>query len=228
VEPKRPQRVDPFAEACLQALAACPAGAKISLGGAFGIFHYHEFRATNDVDAWWDENATRADQQIVVETLRHALSRFGRVSERRHGDVVSVELAQQGKTVFSFQIARRSGLLEPSTQSPWPPVRLDSLADLVAAKMSALVERGAPRDFLDVRELCRASLATPESCWTLWQRRERARGVTVPDRVISAEAVLLHLSRIERMRPLESIAEPSERERARELRDWFKHEFVKA
>lgn len=227
MQPKRPTQVDPYAEACLRALAVCPVGAKISVGGAFGLAHYHGFRGTRDVDAWWEEECSAHDESLMVQTLRQTLARFGSVEERRHGEVVSVELEQDGKVVFSFQIARRSARLLPSTESPWPPVKLDSLVDLVAAKMAALVERGLPRDFIDVRELCRAALVNIETCWNLWERRELGRGVTVPNRSTAAEAVLLHLSRIERMRPLAEISDPTERQRAAELRSWFTNEFCR-
>jgi len=59
--------------------------------------------------------------------------------------------------IFSFQIARRSAQLHPSTTSPWEGVLLDSFEDLVANKMIDLVERGAPRDFLDINRLCAES-----------------------------------------------------------------------
>ncbi|GAB4484796.1 MAG: hypothetical protein Fur0016_15740 [Anaerolineales bacterium] len=43
-------------------------------------------------------------------------------------------------------------------------IALDSLPDLIAAKMNALVERGAPRDFLDIFTLCRQNIAEPAEC----------------------------------------------------------------
>ena len=50
-----------------------------------------------------------------------------------------------------FQIAERSAELEASVTGVWPGgIGIDSFKDLVASKMVALVERGAPRDFLDV------------------------------------------------------------------------------
>jgi hypothetical protein len=211
----------------LEALAASPLGAKLSLGGAFALAHYHEFRATHDLDAWWDDTATSQEQQTVVNVVTAALSPFGQVLQRRHGDVISIELVAQGKTVFSFQIARRSALLHPLQPSPWPPVKLDSLQDLLAAKMTALIERGAPRDFLDIRELCRTSLAAVEDCWRLWHCRESARGVRHPDHHAAAEAILLHLSRIERIRPLDKTSDPLARQQAAELRTFFKHEFCR-
>jgi hypothetical protein len=227
MQPERPREVDPVADACLRALAQHPAGAKISIGGGFGLAHYHEFRPTHDVDAWWEAAASESDKNAVMQIIQRTLEEHGDVFERRHGDVISIELRRQGKTVFAFQIAARSALLQPTAESPWPPVRLDSLPDLIASKMTALIERGAPRDFVDIREVCRMSLATPQDCWTLWDEREKARGVGAPDRTAAAEAVLLHLSRIERTRPLANIKMPADRERAQELRNWFKHEFTR-
>ena len=226
--PQLPSRIDPFAQACLAALRQCPAAAKISLGGAFALAAYHEFRNTHDIDAWWEADCTAAEQAEVIQVVRDALAGFGQVQQRQHGDVVSIELTREGKTVFSFQVARRSALLTETIASPWPPIRMDSLEDLLAAKMGALIVRGAPRDFVDIREMCRVALTRPDECWRLWQQREEARGGSSSDRPSAMEAVLLHLSRIERSRPLESISDSSDRARASELRRWFKDEFCKA
>ena len=141
----------------------------------------------------------------MLERIRNALQPFGSVSSREHGDVVSLELEENGQTVFSFQMARRSAQIGVGQPSPWPPVALDSLEDLIAAKMAALVARGAPRDFLDIRELCRVGLASVDECWRLWRLREEKRGVSAPDGVTAREAVLLRLSRIAQTRPLSAL-----------------------
>lgn len=56
----------------------------------------------------------------------------------------------------SIQIANRTARLEYPIPAGWINVPLDTLADLVASKMVALVERGAPRDFLDIFQICQA------------------------------------------------------------------------
>jgi predicted nucleotidyltransferase component of viral defense system len=50
----------------------------------------------------------------------------------------------------------------------WIDVPLESLSDLVASKMNDLVERGAPRDFLDIYTLCQAEVLSIDECWALW------------------------------------------------------------
>ena len=37
--------------------------------------------------------------------------------------------------------------------------------------MNALVNRGAPRDFLDIHAVVEADLLTPARCWELWQAK---------------------------------------------------------
>ncbi|HEX9972669.1 MAG TPA: nucleotidyl transferase AbiEii/AbiGii toxin family protein [bacterium] len=222
-----PKSLNRFAAICLETLKNSPLGKFISLGGAVGLSLYHEFRATKDVDAWWNPEATVRDKQLVIDLLKTTLDEFGNVAIRRFGDVVSLDLQQKGKVVFNFQIANRSALLRPTVESPWVPVTLDSLDDLVASKMSALIERGAPRDFLDIYEISNQKLITISRCWALWQEREIIRGVTDPEQKIGCEALLLHLSRIERSRPLETIADLNERNHANEVRVWFKNEFCK-
>jgi len=75
---RRPKNVNLYAEACLDALSTTGAGRWISLGGPFGISHYHEYRSTHDVDAWWMDT-TGGDQRdevvrVVEELLRDLVS----------------------------------------------------------------------------------------------------------------------------------------------------------
>ena len=106
--PYRPTHLSDHAEACLQALADHGMGGKISLGGALGLLHYLDYRPTHDVDAWWDASATAEDRRQLIRLLETTLESFGQVKTRAWGDVVSVELLQEGQVVFSFQVARRS------------------------------------------------------------------------------------------------------------------------
>ncbi len=149
-QPQRPTHISEYADICLRALSAKRLGDRLSVGGALGLLHYLDYRPTHDVDAWWVPSATTEEQQQVLQTIERALQSFGEVQQRAWGDVVSLELVRSGETVFSFQIARRSAQLQPSSPTPWVDVLFDSLPDLVASKMVALVERGAPRDFRDI------------------------------------------------------------------------------
>ena len=227
VQPQRPTHFPAYAEACLQALAAQGLGDRISLGGAFGLLHYLDYRSTHDVDAWWVSSATADERERVARTLEDALQAFGKVRRRVWGDVVSVELASGEKVVFSFQIALRDAQLRPSVPAPWGEVLLDSFLDLIASKMVALVERGAPRDFRDVYSVCQAGLATPAECWRWWKERQRLAGSdTDADR--ARLAVETHLSRIAMHRPLDRIGDAAERSAADQLRNWFATEFLHA
>ncbi|MBU0491229.1 MAG: hypothetical protein KKA73_19860 [Chloroflexi bacterium] len=199
----------------------------MSLGGALGLLHYLDYRSTHDVDAWWEPTATAQERLRVIEVIETTLQPFGQVRTRAWGDVSSVELLQVGRVVFGFQIARRSAQLEPSAPLPWMDVLLDSWSDLVASKMVALVERGAPRDFRDIHALCRASLTTPPECWDLWRRRQRLAGSDT-DSVRVRLAVETHLARIAQHRPLDQIADLQQRAQAEQVRGWFAQEFLNA
>jgi hypothetical protein len=224
---QRPSHISPYAVVCLEALAAQGLGGVISLGGALGLLHYLDYRTTADADAWWTEAATPERQREVVDVLTATLARHGDAHTRAWGDVTSVELQENGRTVFSFQIARRSAQLASARVMPWIGVLLDSFADLVGSKMVALVERGAPRDFRDIHAVCQAQLTTPQQCWTLWRQRQQLAGSDAsPKRAMLA--VELHLSRIIQHRPLERIIDPLERATAERVRTWFLEEFIHA
>ena len=226
ISPRQPSDLSPYARTCLEALVKANLAKRISLGGALGLFHYLDYRPTHDVDAWWSETLTETQRREVTQTLEQALTAHGDVRVRAWGDVVSVELLQDGKTVFSFQIAARSARLEESTSAGWIDVPLDSLSDLVASKMVALVERGAPRDFLDIFTICHAGVLSVSECWALWQRRQSLAGSDT-DASRARLAIETHLERIALHRPIEQIADLAQREQAQQVRDWFSNVFLR-
>jgi predicted nucleotidyltransferase component of viral defense system len=225
IQPHKPSNLSRYAQVCLQALVEAGLSNYLSLGGAVGLFHYLDYRATHDVDAWWSEAVTERQKRDVVDTLTVTLSEFGRVSVRSWGDVVSVELLQENKVVFSFQIAARTIRLQEPVSAGWIDVPLDSLPDLLAAKMTALVERGAPRDFLDIYSLCEAGVVTVDECWSTWRQRQVISGDN-GDLSRARLAIETHLQRIALHRPLEKIADPGQREQARRVREWFSNVFL--
>jgi len=227
VSPTRPSHLSEYAEKALDAIAAHGLGHAISVGGALGLLHYLDYRSTHDVDAWWIPSATADDRRRVLHVIETALRPYGEIKTRRWGEVESLELKVGGKTVFSFQVAMRSVQLEPPTTLGWTDVSLDTLPDLIASKMVALVERGAPRDFRDLYALCQAGLATPRDCWRLWtQRQQKAGSDTDPHR--ARLAVETHLTRISQHRPLEQITDATQRAEAERVRSWFREEFLHA
>ena len=223
----KPSNLSEHGEACIGAVVAAGLADRIVLGGALGLLHYLDYRATKDVDAWWSPEVGSDEQQRVIRTIESRLSEYGSVRTRTWGDVVSIELQVDGKTVFSFQIARRSARLEPPGTTSWTEVPLDSLADLVGSKMTALVERGAPRDFRDIHALCRAGLTDSEQCWALWGKRQELAG-SDSDRGRARLAIETHLTRISQHRPLSGIADPALRAEAEEVRKFFSEEVLRA
>ncbi|MBC8255634.1 MAG: nucleotidyl transferase AbiEii/AbiGii toxin family protein [Ardenticatenia bacterium] len=211
----------------MQALVANGLNDKISMGGGFGLLHYLDYRTTHDVDAWWDASATSQEKDQIIQVIEAALSPYGQVQRRAWGDVVSIELVQTNRTVFSFQIAQRSAQLQPSVSATWIDVSLDSLPDLVAGKMVALIERGAPRDFRDVYALCHAGLTTPKQCWQLWRQRQQLAGSDT-DSHRARLAIETHLTRIALHRPLDDISDPDQKEETEHVRTWFREGFLDA
>lgn len=219
------ENISEYAKLTLEQLAAHRLGDKLSLGGAFGLLHYLDYRPTHDVDAWWLTETTPAEQEAVLTVIENTLAQFGQVKRRAWGEVVSIELLQAEQVVFSFQIAHRSAQLQPSTPAGWTNVLLDSLPDLVASKMVALVERGAPRDFRDIYQVCQQKLATPAQCWQWWEQRQILAGSDA-DHYRARLALETHLSRIMQHRPLDSIDDPGRRAAAQQVRAWFQTEFL--
>jgi hypothetical protein len=210
----------------LAALAAAGLGHVISAGGALGLLHYLDYRTTHDVDAWWTPATLPEDRERVLAILEAALQPYGEVRARKWGEVVSLELRKSGKTVFSFQIASRRST-PAADHSALERRRARQPADLIASKMVALVERGAPRDFRDIYAVCHAGLMGPADCWSLWRQRQQMAGSDIdPHR--ARLAIETHLTRISLHRPLEAIADPDQRTEAEAVRSWFTQELLHA
>lgn len=228
LEPKTPRQVSNYTRSTLQALVNKDLGEHIILGGAFGLAYYYEYRSTNDMDAWWEESAGNIEKRAVIECIENELHNFGEVRTRQWGDVVSVELLSENsnQVAFSFQIAQRTVRLQEPLRVPWPDkMKLDAFPDLLASKMVALVERGAPRDFRDIYTLCEVGLTSAEQSWDLWvERQRRSNGDT--DLLRAKLAVQTHLARIEQQRPLNQIEDLEEKKLAERVREWFKEQFL--
>ena len=227
VQPVKPVGIDPLAAELLDEMVHQPAARHVVLGGYFALKHYCDYRATHDIDAWWDETAGAREQAAARQVLSQALSTVAQrrgltVAQRRFGDTESWELCRDRQKVFSFQISVRTVRLAPYLPSPWPPVQIESLPDNVGSKMNALVQRGAPRDFADVRQLVESGLVNAADCWDAWARKN-------PDldpRDARME-VARHLQELEKRRPLASITDAEQRQRAAAVRAWFQKEFLR-
>jgi len=217
-----PRNLDPLAESILDGLAGRSEAAEIVLGGYFALQHYTDYRETHVIEAWWRTRPSLATGHAIREVMRQVAAASGSdFSERRFGETISFELRREGRKRFSFQTAVRSVELEPPVQSAWPPILLETLRDNIGAKMNALVERGAPRDFLDVMHLAMAKLTTPAECWALWGRKNSGGSAA-----LAKSKVQFHLTATETRRPLEGINDPHERAKAQQTREWFRREFL--
>jgi hypothetical protein len=193
------------------------------LGDYFALKHYLDYRNTHDVEAWWRTRASQSTQRIIEEAMCSVAAEASLdFSKRGFGDTTSFELSRDRKRVFSFQIALRSVELEPPITSPWPPILIETLRDNIGAKMNALVDRGAPRDFADIKQLADAGMVTVQQCWELWGAKN-----CQPDLTSAKDKVRLHLMALQGRRPLETIVDPTERRRASDTRTWFDKEFLK-
>jgi Nucleotidyl transferase AbiEii toxin, Type IV TA system len=221
VKPKKPEHPNPFAAAFLERLQDRPEAEQFVLGGYFALQHYHDYRQTGDVDAWWlsreDPRALAAAREVFAETA----AAFGySVRERTWGETISLEALNGSNKAFSFQVAVRSVEIDRPVPSPWGRFPIESLEENIASKMVALVARGAPRDFVDIKELVDAGLVAAERCWELWVAK--VPNVEIDDARLRVKT---HLAQIEARRPIERI--PMERRpAATQLRAWYRDEFA--
>jgi hypothetical protein len=85
--------------------------------------------------------------------------------------------------------------------------------------MNALVERGAPRDFLDIHRIVTSGVMGLKETWSLWETRNPRRSSEEAKKMVLYQ--LHQLSGIEQRRPLDSIREQIERSKAEEHRKFL-------
>ena len=223
-QPIKPTTLDPRAVALLEWMGAQPWAGFIVLGGGVALKHYLDYRGTKDCDAWWDGAVTAEQRQSVMTEISAALSRLNPGSTLRSdhwGEVNSISVVENGKVVFSFQIAQRTTQLAPYLNSTWGGVRIESLEDNIASKMSAFVDRGLGRDFSDVYQLHRQLGWTPVRLWELWQKKNPER------RQCDAQAqAKVKFEVLVRSRPLEKITNELERSEVATARTWLQNELL--
>ena len=221
VLPKTPKNLNPLARELLESLAGHAEAAEIVLGGGVALSHYLEYRDTVDVDAWWRVERREEVSRFLERCMMELATRHGLTYRRRSwGETESLELMRGSQKTFSFQISKRTLYLDAAIPAEWQPLWIETLRDNVASKMTALVERGAPRDMRDIFELCARGITSREECWKLWKRKNPER-----DEREGPEKALFYIERLEQQRPLEKMQSQEERDRAASLRSWFRSVF---
>lgn len=206
--PKRPASIDPRAASLLDWKGAQPWASKIVLGGAFALEHYLNYRDTHDCDAWWNEGTDPVERAAILEEI-HELRR------RAWNEVASLDLVRGTNKLFSFQISVRTTRLADYLASPFGDVAIESLEENVASKMSALVGRGAPRDFRDIYQVAHELGWSREQLWAWWGRKNPAY-----DAAEARTLVRTHLAGIVARRPLDKVPAP-QRGETQSVRAWF-------
>lgn len=140
--------------------------------------------------------------------------------ERTWGETISLEAFDDSNKAFSFQVSVRTIEIDPPVASPWGRFPIETLDDNVASKMTALVARGAPRDFVDIKQMVDVGLVTVDRCWELWNAKRP--GIEIEDACLR---VKMHLATIEARRPIERIR-AAERPAAERLRAWYRDVFT--
>jgi predicted nucleotidyltransferase component of viral defense system len=223
VIPSKPTNLPPLAEAVLAAIGDEPWAERLVLGGGVALAHYLQYRHTVDADCWWEENTTKEQKAEVIRGVEQALSQ---AAKKLHGDrssvqvrtwqeTTSIEVKLEGEKIFSWQIAERTRKLAPYLASPYGKVKIETIKDNLASKMTALVARGSARDFRDIHAAITSQLVSWEECWELWASKNPGL-----ERQAGERQVALFLQAIEKRRPLQEIPR-SQRDEAEALREFF-------
>ncbi len=200
-----------------------PRGRAVRPCGYFALKHYLDYRQTGDVDAWWRSRQDPHALAAARDAFSATAAEFGySVRERAWGETISIEAFDGANKAFSFQVSIRSVEITPPVASPWGRIPIETVDDNVASKMMALVERGAPRDFVDIKAVVDARLISAARCWELWAAKDP--GIKLDDALVRVQ---MNLASIEARMPLERL--PVERKTAAaQLRAWYREVFTDA
>ncbi|MDB6118618.1 MAG: hypothetical protein JWO08_2399 [Verrucomicrobiaceae bacterium] len=222
LQPKAPKNLNPLARELLESLAGHAEAAEIVLGGGVALSHYLEYRDTVDVDAWWRTEPADAVFALAERCMKELATKHGLTYRRRTwSETESLELLRGTQKTFSFQISKRTLYLDNAIPTEWQPLWIETLRDNVGSKMTALVQRGAPRDFLDIYELVNRSLISCDDCWDLWVLKNPSVSLDEAKRKVFAR-----LEMIETTRPLSTIQPIAAREKAALVRSWYRAIFT--
>jgi hypothetical protein len=206
------------------------------IGGGVALCHYVSPRDTFDLDGWWkteESEATIRKLEVILNEIAKREQLELRIN--RFNDVISLELiADSQKKVYSVQVAKRDRYLDSPVLSEWN-VPIETLRDNIGSKMKALINRGTPRDFLDIHKICTEGKATAQGCWDIASQvispwaATMANESNTKERIQQGKAeVAHHLLQIETRKPLppEMANESDQIKNARSLRNWFKTHFL--
>lgn len=223
VVPTKPTNLPALAEAVLTAIQDEPWAGCLVLGGGVALAHYLQYRTTVVADCWWEENTASAQKAEVVTMLKKAL---GQAAQRLHGksaavqvrswqETTSIEVTLASQKIFSWQIAERTRKLRPYVASPYGKIKIETITDNLASKMTALVARGSARDFRDIHAAITRQIVLWEECWQLWEAKNPGL-----QRKLGERQVVLFLQAIEKRRPLKDVPD-EQRAEAEVLREFF-------
>ena len=221
--PSKPSNLPPLAEAVLVAIQDEAWAECLVLGGGVALAHYMQYRSTVDADCWWEQNTTKEQKAAAIAGLKQALNQ---AAKRLHGagasvrmrtwqETSSIEIVLGKEKIFSWQIAERSVKLAPYLASPYGRVKIETIEDNLASKMTALVARGSARDFRDIHAAVTRQIVSWEECWQLWEAKNTGLARTMGERQVA-----LFLQAIEKRRPLSTLPE-EQRQEAAALRTFY-------
>ena len=107
-----------------------------------------------------------------------------------------MEILRGDQKVFSFQISKRTLYLDGVIPSEWQPLWIETLSDNIASKMTALVNRGAPRDFSDIYQLVHAGVLGSDECWRLYTLKNPGVPRDEAQRKVLAKLEMIAVSRL--------------------------------
>jgi predicted nucleotidyltransferase component of viral defense system len=154
------QNISEHAVFVLNEIALSPITDLCIVGGV-ALNHYVSYRKTRDIDTTWINGEPSQDTLTKLDKISQKLAKEFKLNYKRNTSsyVESFNFYKEDQKVFNIDCSIRNtykhGKNLKSPEKTQNGIAVESLHDNILSKISALIDRGVPRDITDTLEIVR-------------------------------------------------------------------------
>lgn len=185
-------------------------------GGTLLAEKYLHHRGSHDIDFFSDTPFRYEEIASLIKNLQKRLS-LPKVEEKKVFDRWEFFLHNHQEVRVEFVHYDFPALVK---RDVWQGVYVDSLDDIAANKVMALLDRDEPKDVFDIYFLVKKAAYSPKKLLTLVQKKF---GVMIDETTLFGEA-LKRCRKLTQIRPLLEGSEQRQKQTIKEVQDYFEHQ----
>lgn len=172
---------------------------ELCIVGGVALNHYIPYRTTDDLDTSWINGKPNLNTLRKLEIIGNKLSKeYNLIMKKEDNNTVNSFnfFNKQDEKVFSIDCSIRSKFVEKKLIKPLNPsiqgIQVESLYDNITSKVTALIERGIPRDITDTIEIIKKTNISFEVIMTnltnyyKWSDKEKSQKLDKIEKNVNA------------------------------------------